>query len=250
MLEIRDLSKTFVLHGIDGRRVDALRGVDLDISAGEQVVVAGPSGAGKSSLLKCIYRTYRPTTGSVVLTTDTGSRVDLAQLPDRELADVREGQIGYVSQFLRADPRRSALDVVARAGQRRGMHPGDAREAAADRLRALHIAEDLWSTYPTLLSGGEQQRVNLAAGVIQPPSLLLLDEPVSALDDANREAVYRLIASLQQEGVTTLAVLHDVDAMRRIASRVLRVDGGAIVADGPPDEVLGAADAITYGADA
>lgn len=244
ILRVRDLHKSFVLHAIDGREVPALAGVSLDVRAGEHVALAGTSGAGKSSLLKCIYRTYLPTAGAVWFRRSSGTDVELTSLSDADLADLREHEIGYVSQFLRAEPRRGVLDVVARAGIRRGMEHDAAYDAAAAALTRVNIAERLWSTYPTLLSGGEKQRVNLAAGTIEPPRLLLLDEPVSALDPENREAVLDQIAQLTTRGVAVLAVFHDLDAMLRLASRVVLMRHGQVVDDGDPETVLAAAPAV------
>lgn len=244
ILRVVDLHKSFTLHAIDGRSVLALDGVSLEVHPGEHVALAGTSGAGKSSLLKCIYRTYLPTAGEVWFRRDDGTDVELTGLADAELADLREHEVGYVSQFLRAEPRRGVLDVVARAGVRRGMDLDAAREAAAVALRRVNIAELLWQTYPTLLSGGEKQRVNLAAGTIEPPRLLLLDEPVSALDPANRDAVLDLIADLTTRGVAVLAVFHDLDAMIRLASRVVLMRHGRVVESGDPATVLADAPAV------
>lgn len=244
ILRVRDLRKRFVLHAIDAREVPALDGIDLDVHAGEHVALAGTSGAGKSSLLKCIYRTYLPSSGEVWFRRADGVETDLVQLGDTDLAHLREHEIGYVSQFLRAEPRRGVLDVVARSGIRRGMDPDAAYDAATVALRRVNIAEGLWRTYPTLLSGGEKQRVNLAAGTIEPPRLLLLDEPVSALDPQNREAVLDQIATLTTQGVAVLAVFHDLDAMLRLASRVVLMQNGLVVDDGPPSEVLATAPAV------
>ena len=239
VLRVRGLHKRFVLHNIDGRTVEALHGVDLDVFGGEHVALAGSSGAGKSSLLRCIYRTYLPTSGDVTLRLSTGCEVVLTGLGDRELANLRGRELGYVSQFLRAEPRRGALDIVARAGVQRGMDWDAARDAAAVALRRLNIDESLWDVYATVLSGGEKQRVNLAAGTISPPRLLLLDEPVSALDPANREAALDLIADLTDHGVAVLAVFHDLDAMARLATRVVLMRDGQIAQQGPPETVLG-----------
>lgn len=239
VLRVCGLHKQFVLHNIDGRMVVALHGVDLDVFGGEHVAIAGSSGAGKSSLLRCIYRTYLPTTGSVALRLSDGRNVTLTGLGDRAMDRLRGRELGYVSQFLRAEPRRGALDIVARAGVHRGMAWDDAREAAAVSLRRLNIDEALWDVYATVLSGGEKQRVNLAAGTISPPRLLLLDEPVSALDPANREAALDLIADLTDHGVAVLAVFHDLDAMARLATRVVLMRDGRIADQGPPETVLG-----------
>ncbi|CAN5716461.1 ATP-binding cassette domain-containing protein [soil metagenome] len=239
VLRVRSLVKSFTLHSIDGRNVRALAGVDLDVHAGEHVALAGSSGVSKSSRLKCIYRTYLPDRGEVLLYDRHGDAVDLAALGDRALAERRGHEIGYVSQFLRAEPRRSTLDVVARAGVRRGMPWALARDASASALNRLNIGADLWDVPATVLSGGEKQRVNLAAAIIEPPRLLLLDEPVSALDPDNRDAALDLIADLAAAGVAVLGVFHDLDAMARLASRVVLMEHGRVTADGPPARVLG-----------
>lgn len=240
ILSVRNLRKTFTLHSIDGRTVTSLHGVDLDVAAGEHVALAGPSGAGKSSLLRCVHRSYLPDSGTVTLGTE-GGPVELTSLPDREMAVLRGRELGYVSQFLSAPPRTGPLEVVAAAGRRRGMNRADAREAAAESLRRLALDEALWDVDCSVLSGGERQRVNIAAGTVNPPRLLLLDEPVSALDPTNRERALELIASLSARGVAVLAVFHDLDAMRQLASRVVRFSDGRIAQQGSPIEVLGAA---------
>jgi alpha-D-ribose 1-methylphosphonate 5-triphosphate synthase subunit PhnL len=241
VLSVRALRKSFTLHTIDGRTVHSLHGIDIDVRAGEHVALAGPSGAGKSSLLRCINRTYLPDSGSVVLHTidgADGAELELTELSDRAMARVRGREFGYVSQFLAAPPRTGPLEVVAATARRRGLDGAAAREAAAGALRRLNIDEGLWDVDCSVLSGGERQRVNLAAGTVRPPRLLLLDEPVSALDPANREAALELIATLAAQGVAVLAVFHDLDAMRRLASRVVLMGEGRIVADGAPSEIF------------
>jgi alpha-D-ribose 1-methylphosphonate 5-triphosphate synthase subunit PhnL len=237
VLAVQALHKRFFVHAI-GRDVDALRGVDLSVGAGEHVALIGASGAGKSTLLRCVWRSYRPTSGQVLLRQAAGTTVDLAAADDRTVATVRHHEIGYVGQFLRAEPRRSVLDVVARSGVRRGAEPAVAEEQAAAALRAVSIPEELWATSPVVLSGGEQQRVNLAAGTLFPPRLLLLDEPVASLDTANRDKVLDLVAQLAERGVAVLSVFHDLDAVRLLASRVIALHHGEVVADGAPADVL------------
>lgn len=236
LLDIDDLHKRFVIHAVGGREVVALRGVSLRVHPGEHVALAGSSGAGKSSLLKCVHRTYRVDAGRVRFRLATGAVVDLASLDDRAVRMVRAGDIGYVSQFLRAEPRRGVFETVARGARRRGLDEEAASDAAAAVLRHLHIGEQLWRTYPSLLSGGEKQRVNLAAGIVVPPRLLLLDEPVSALDPVNRESVLMLLAGLTSSGVGVLSVFHDLDAMERLADRVVTLQDG-IVVDGVVDRI-------------
>lgn len=237
VLSVRDLRKTFTLHTIDGRTIESLHGVSFDIAPGEHLAIAGPNGAGKSSLLRCVYRTYRPDSGTVTLTGDSGS-VELTGLPDRAMARLRGRDICYVSQFLEAPPRAGALEVVSDAARRRGLDPAAADEAAAESLRRLGLDEALWDRDCGVLSGGERQRINLAAGTVRPPRLLLLDEPASALDPGNRERALRLIESLTGQGVAMLTVFHDLGAIRRLAARVLSLEKGRIAANGSPMEVL------------
>ena len=102
----------------------------------------------------------------------------------------------------------------------------------------MNIAEDLWATFPTLLSGGEKQRVNLAAGIVVAPRLLLLDEPVSALDPANRAAVLEVISELTDQGATVLSVFHDLPAIRQLAHRVVVMADGRVIDSGNAADIL------------
>ncbi|MEM7338679.1 MAG: ATP-binding cassette domain-containing protein [Actinomycetota bacterium] len=238
LLRVQGLHKSFTFHAVDGRQVDGLRGVDLTVNEAEHVSLAGLSGAGKSSLLKCVHRTYVIEAGSISYRTADDEWLDLEALPDVTMASLRGRDIGYVSQFLRAEPRRGVYDVVERAARRQGVEADEAAERARRILGRLRIDESLWATYPTLLSGGEKQRVNLATGIVVPPRLLLLDEPVSALDPLNREAVLSLIDDLPSQGTTVLSVFHDLDAIARLADRVVVMVDGRVVDEGPAARVL------------
>ncbi|PFG65481.1 alpha-D-ribose 1-methylphosphonate 5-triphosphate synthase subunit PhnL [Propionibacteriaceae bacterium ES.041] len=237
ILSVTDLVKTFTLHAVGGRQVTSLAGVSLTVGTGEHVAVAGASGAGKSSLLRCLYRSYLPDSGTVVLHTPSGA-VELTALPDRQLARIRGRELGYVSQFLQAPPRVGPLELVIRAARRRGLPQAEAYQTAGEALNRLGIDKPLWDVDCSVLSGGERQRVNLAAGTVSPPRLLLLDEPVSALDPHNREKALLLIEDLRAQDVSVLAVYHDMKIIRRLASRLLVVENGRIVADGTPESVL------------
>ncbi|GAB3300784.1 ATP-binding cassette domain-containing protein [Epidermidibacterium keratini] len=239
ILTVTDLVKTFTMHAIGGRTVASLRGVSLQLQAGQHVAIAGASGAGKSSLLRCIYRNYLPDSGTVTLSTPTGAIV-LTELDDREMARIRGREFGYVSQFLQATPRTGPLELVTASARRRGLDRGDAREAATQALRTLGVDEPLWDVDCNVLSGGERQRVNLAAGTVSPPRLLLLDEPVSALDPANRERALHVIDALAHQNVSVLAVYHDMAIIRRLADRVIVMDDGQIIGEGSATDVLDA----------
>jgi alpha-D-ribose 1-methylphosphonate 5-triphosphate synthase subunit PhnL len=187
-----------------------------------------------------VQRSYLPDSGSVRLTVGT-DEIELTELADRSMARLRGREFGYVSQFLNAPPRTGPMGVVAAAARRRGLDRSAARDAAAESLHRLNLDEALWDVDCSVLSGGERQRVNLAAGTVSPPKLLLLDEPVSALDPANREAALELVGSLAAAGVAVLAVFHDADAMRRLASRVVLMRDGMVVGEGSPADVLAGA---------
>lgn len=236
VLVVRGLYKTFHIHAID-RRVTSLRDVSFEVRAGEHLALAGPSGAGKSSLLRCLVRTYLPDAGTVTLRTN-GESIELSSLPDRHMARLRGRRFGYVSQFLQAPPRTGPLELVARAARRRGLDDDAAKDAAAAALRRLRIDELLWPMDCAVLSGGERQRVNLAAGTVSPPELLLLDEPVSALDPANREHALELIEDLRHQRVGVLAVYHDMRIIERLASRVLVIEEGRLTGEGTPAQIL------------
>lgn len=258
LLSVRGLEKTFRLHAVGGRTVRGLVGVDLDVYEGEHLALAGRSGAGKSSLIKCVHRTYVADAGQILYRTNTtahnadtgtvttgiapechhGEIVDLVAMSDHSVAELRSREIGYVSQFLRAAPRRRVLDVVAMQARRVGVDAETADDMAAEVLNRVNIGSELFPTFPSLLSGGEKQRVNLAAGIVVAPRLLLLDEPVSALDPANREAVLSVIKELKNRGSTVLSIFHDVDAMHQIATRVALMSNGALETVGEPAHVL------------
>lgn len=242
VLTVEGLSMSFTMYAIN-RSVQSLRSVSFTLYEGEHLALAGASGAGKSSLLRCIVRNYLPDSGRVVLH-DGEKLIELTALDDRSMARLRGRDFGYVSQFLNAPPRQGPLRLVSNAALRRGLDPETARQAAAASLTKLGIEERLWDVDCSVLSGGERQRVNLAAGTVSPPRLLLLDEPVSALDPANRALALEVIEGLQHHDVSVLAIYHDMTVIRRVADRVLFMQDGVIAADGTPDEVLSAGHAV------
>ena len=219
MLELRDLSKSFELHHQHGARLNVLRGLDLRLHSGECVVLSGPSGAGKSTLLRVIYANYHPTYGAVYVR--HGDRwLDLAKATSHEVLDVRRRTLGYVSQFLRVIPRVPTLDIVAEPALQMGVSEPRARQRAADLLRRLNVPERLWQLPPGTFSGGEQQRVNIARGLIVPRPVLLLDEPTASLDADNRAVVAELLAEARAAGSAVLGIFHDEDMRDRVATRL------------------------------
>jgi len=237
-LEVRNLSKSFILHMLGGRRLDALEDVSFAVEPGEFLGVVGRSGSGKSSLLRCVYRRYLPTAGGIVYASESGE-TDLAKAGDREVLRLREREIGYVSQFLRAIPRTPARDVVAEPLVARGENAEDARESASAMLDSLGIPLELADAFPATMSGGEQQRVNLARALVSRPRLLLLDEPTSALDPETRALAMSAMAELKAWGTTMVGIFHDAESLTTLSDRVLALEGGRVRWHGPASEAAG-----------
>ncbi len=223
VLSMRGVAKHFTLHHQHGTVLPVFDAVELDLRAGECVVLDGPSGMGKSTLLKLVYANYRATAGEIRVQTADGARLDVAQATPRELVALRRHTIGYVSQFLRVIPRVSALDVVAEplaedaAGDPAALER--AREQARAWLARLRIPEGLWSLPPATFSGGEQQRINIARSLIKPRPLLLLDEPTASLDAANTRTVIELIHEARNRGAALLGIFHDGAVADAVATR-------------------------------
>jgi alpha-D-ribose 1-methylphosphonate 5-triphosphate synthase subunit PhnL len=224
MLVVENLSKRFRLHMQGGIDVQALEGVSFEVHRGEFVGLSGPSGAGKSTALKCVHRTYLPTSGTIRFLSSNRGEVDLATLPEREILELRRSEIGFVSQFLRVIPRVATIDLVAEPLRTRmAISHDEARRQAADLLDRLRIPRNLFSAYPATFSGGEQQRVNIARAVGWRPSLLLLDEPTASLDRASAEIALGLLSELRDEGCTIVGIFHDPELLSRIADRTIRI---------------------------
>jgi alpha-D-ribose 1-methylphosphonate 5-triphosphate synthase subunit PhnL len=223
-IRIRGLAKTFTLHNQGGAALPVLRNVNLDVAPGECVALDGPSGMGKSTLLKCIYANYRATEGSLVLRDGDHAR-DVTTATPRELIALRRDTVGYVSQFLRAIPRVTALDIVAEplldgvAGDPDAL--AQARREAESLLLRLRIPVRLWSVAPATFSGGEQQRVNIAKGLIKKRPVLLLDEPTASLDADNRVTVMAMINEAREAGAAIVGIFHDARVRETVATRVV-----------------------------
>lgn len=223
MLTVRDLSKTFTIHQLNGKQIEGVPPVSFSVDKGKSLALSGPSGTGKSSILKCLYRTYSPTSGSILYQSHSSGEVDLATLPEYSMVHLRNKEIGYVTQFLRVIPRVPATGVVAEPLLRRGVPENEAMDQAAALLRRLRIPEELLDAYPVTFSGGEQQRVNIARAMIAQPRLLLLDEPTASLDKASISIVIDLLRELQAGGTTMVMIFHDPEIMNALADEVLPI---------------------------
>ncbi len=233
-LSIRNLSRHFVVHIRDGLVVPGIADVSLDVRRGEFLGLVGRSGSGKSTLLKCIYRTYLPDSGSILYRGRDGATADLATADDHAILRLRRRMLGYVSQSLRVLPRVTVERTVARGG--REMEEGEALARARGLLEALTLPEPLWGSFPSLLSGGEQQRVNIARALMGNPDVLLLDEPTSALDAENQDCVVDLLRERLGRGATIVGVFHDAPTLERLASRTVRMAAGRVLSQAAGDQ--------------
>ncbi|EGR61254.1 ATP-binding component of phosphonate transport [Escherichia coli O104:H4 str. 01-09591] len=165
MINVQNVSKTFILHQQNGVRLPVLQRASLTVNAGECVVLHGHSGSGKSTLLRSLYANYLPDEGQIQIK-HGDEWVDLVTAPARKVVEIRKTTVGWVSQFLRVIPRISALEVVMQPLLDTGV-PREACAAKAARLLTrLNVPERLWHLAPSTFSGGEQQRVNIARGFI------------------------------------------------------------------------------------
>jgi alpha-D-ribose 1-methylphosphonate 5-triphosphate synthase subunit PhnL len=220
MLELKNLSKSFIVHTLAGKVINGCERVSFNVGPGELLGLAGSSGSGKSSILKCIYRTYIPTSGTVNYLSKEFGPVDLAQASEHTIVRLRSREIGYVTQFLKVLPRVPAVDVVAEPLLWRGVPLDEARKSAFDMLARLRIPIALYDACPGTFSGGEQQRVNVARAVIARPRLLLLDEPTASLDRHSVSIIVDILRDLKREGCTMIGIFHDRNLMESVADRI------------------------------
>ena len=214
MIELKNVSKTFILHNQGSAVIEVISNVSFSVAAGECVALTGVSGAGKSTLMRMIYGNYLTQSGEIHI-----GDIDLGRAEPREVIKLRRDVLGYVSQFLRVVPRVPTLDVVAEPLRSLGASEGDAKASAAALLHELNIPQRLWPLSPTTFSGGEQQRVNIARGFAYNYPAMLLDEPTASLDAANREVVLSLIERAKARGSALIGIFHDEAARDRVCDR-------------------------------
>lgn len=219
-LEVKNLKKVFRVHTQGGVEVIGFNDISFDLHKGEFLSLFGPSGAGKSSVLKTLFRTYTTSSGSILFHKDNAEVLDISSVDESSILKLRKNDIGYVSQFLHVLPRISAVDVVSQELMFKGESEVISREKAKELLAYLSIREELFDLSPLTFSGGEQQRVNIAKGIIAPKSLLLLDEPTASLDKSNTMKVIKKLQEIKKEGVAMVGIFHDLEAMDLISDRV------------------------------
>ncbi|SFR26275.1 amino acid ABC transporter ATP-binding protein, PAAT family [Lentzea waywayandensis] len=224
MIEVLGVHKSF-------GSLEVLRGVSLNVAAGEVVVVLGPSGSGKSTLLRTINHLEKVDRGFITI---DGALIGyqrrggkLHELKEREILKQRK-DIGFVFQNFNLFPHLTALENIAEV---------------ADPVQARHFLErvglvDKADAYPRQLSGGQQQRVAIARALATQPKVVLFDEPTSALDPELVGEVLDVLRDLARSGTTMVVVTHEIGFAREVADRIVFMDDGVIVEEGTPDEVL------------
>lgn len=223
MLEFRGVSKTY-------NGTTAVAPLDLEIAAGEVAVLLGPSGCGKTTILRMVAGLVFPTTGEIT--------VDSLPLGPRTLRDVRR-KIGYVIQEGGLFPHLTAVGNVTLMARHEGWTRGQIDERLAELVDMTQFPQDGLDRYPNELSGGQRQRLSLMRALFLKPSILLLDEPLGALDPLIRAGLQRdLTQVFARTGATVLLVTHDLVEASRFADRVFVMQSGRIVQQGPFADIL------------
>ena len=223
IIQIKDIHKRF-------GKVHALRGVNLDVKRGEVVVIVGPSGSGKSTLLRCINRLEQYDSGQII--------VDGILLHGAQNINLVRQEIGMVFQSFNLFAHLTAMDNLMLAQKIvRKRSPDEARKIAMDLLKKVGIPEKI-NAYPSQVSGGQQQRVAIARALAMNPRIMLFDEPTSALDPEMIKEVLDVMMDLAKEGMTMVVVSHEMGFARAAAQRIIFMDEGQIIEEGPPNVVF------------
>ena len=224
MIDVKNLSKSFGDHLV-------LDGISQHIHPGEKVVVIGPSGSGKSTFLRCLNLLETPSAGTITFqgTVITDPKVKIDQ--------VRQ-QMGMVFQHFNLFPNMTIRKNITLAPVRTGLMKQEEADAQADALLLRVGLTDKADAYPSQLSGGQKQRVAIVRALAMKPQLMLFDEPTSALDPELTGEVLKVIRGLAQQHTTMIIVTHEMAFARDVADQVIFMDGGVIVEQGDPREVI------------
>ncbi|EID86437.1 ABC-type polar amino acid transport system, ATPase component [Treponema sp. JC4] len=223
-IHVENLKKSF-------GQLQVLKDINIDINEGEVVVVIGPSGSGKSTFLRCLNRLEEITAGTVIV---NGENISDKKI---NINKAREN-IGMVFQHFNLFPNMTVLQNIMLAPvELKKMTKEEARETGLKLLARVGLEEKA-DTYPQQLSGGQKQRVAIARALAMNPSIMLFDEPTSALDPEMVGEVLAVMQELAKGGMTMVVVTHEMGFAREVASRVIFMDGGYIIEEGTPDEVL------------
>lgn len=227
MIEIKNLHKAFGQNQV-------LKGVDITVNKGDVVVVIGPSGSGKTTMLRCINFLERADEGTITVGDIT---VDAAKAKKKEIHEIRL-RTAMVFQNYNLFANKTALgNVMEGLTQARGVSKEKAKEIALDALEKVGL-KDKADYYPSQLSGGQQQRVAIARALALKPKMLFFDEPTSALDPELTAEILKVLKELAAEKMTMVIVTHEIGFARSVSDRVIFMDGGVIVEEGKPEDVI------------
>ena len=224
VLDIQGLRKSF-------GSTEVLKGIDLQVAERELVFIVGPSGSGKSTLLRCCNRLEEPTSGRIIVAGEDITRRDV------NLNQVRQG-IGMVFQSFNLYPHMTAQSNITLALRKvLGKSRAEAHEIAQLALDRVGLG-DRGGAYPSELSGGQQQRVAIARALALEPRIMLFDEPTSALDPELVGSVLKVMRDMRKGGMTMVVVSHELQFAREAADRIIFMDAGEIVEEGPPSQIF------------
>ena len=218
MIELNNITKKFTLHNQGRTNISVFKNLNLKINPGEIVALTGPSGVGKSSILKMIYGNYFFQSGEIKI-----NNHNIDHKNPRNIIELRKNIIGYVSQFLRVIPRVPTIEIVMEPLLEINFDQEEVRERAEKILLDLNIDKNLWNLSPLTFSGGEQQRVNVARGLIRNYPCLLLDEPTASLDNVNKDIVLNLINEKKDKGSSIIGIFHDKYSRKYLNAREIDI---------------------------
>ncbi|MBO5292501.1 MAG: ATP-binding cassette domain-containing protein [Lachnospiraceae bacterium] len=229
MIQVRDVRKVFTTKD---NKVEALKGINLDIHKGEIYGIIGMSGAGKSTLVRCLNFLERPTEGTVCI-----EGRDLAEMNEAELRRART-EIAMIFQHFNLLMQRSVLDNICFPMEITGRKKSEARKKAQELLKIVGLEEKA-DAYPAQLSGGQKQRVAIARALAMDPKILLCDEATSALDPQTTKAILELIREINQKyGITVVIITHEMTVVQEICTHVAIIDNGELAEQGTVEEVF------------
>ena len=222
-LRVRALTKTY---GSGATEVRAVNAVNLNVSAGEVLLVMGPSGSGKTTLLLMLGALLRPTSGSIVVTNQAGASIDIATAPERALPALRAHSFGFIFQDYALLDALTSTENIAIAANIAGLTGAAAYARATELLERVGLTHRA-SARPSQMSGGEQQRVALARALANDPPILLADEPTANLDASRGRDLARLLRTLADEDHRSVVIVSHDERLREVADRVLWMEDGA-----------------------
>ena len=224
MIHVKDLKKSYGKNNV-------LNGINEHIKKGEVVVIIGPSGSGKSTFLRCLNLLEEPTSGEIIFEGKniTDKKIDINKTREK---------MGMVFQHFNLFPHKTVLENITLAPIKvKGVKVEDANKKVIELLKLIGL-EDKKDAYPASLSGGQKQRIAIARSLAMEPDVLLFDEPTSALDPEMVGEVLNVMKDLAKKGMTMVVVTHEIGFAREVGDRILFIDGGKILEEGTPEEVL------------